>query len=403
MSNLSIAQRPGTKLVDISYDVNNTESNVVTVSLMLSNGAQAVDCSSASGDIGVWVYTGAEKSIVWNGGEDWNGNVATLKYRVEAVEPDPSYIPNEFLVIDLSGGPYVTSYPVIELKTLPSPTSDVYKTTKLVLRRIPGGTFIMGSPSGELGREEGESEYAETQHQVTLTRDYYIGVFEVTQHQWLLVMGNNPSYFDSGNPDDSYGILDNQRPVDSVSYTDIRGSSEGAGWPLDNNVDDSSFLGKIRLRTGLAIDLPTEAQWEYACRATTSSALHNGTELTKIDGHCLNLDALGWFDGNAYASNWSDPHALKEGTQPIGQKQMNAWGLYDMSGNVWEWCLDWCGEYEGTVSDPRGTVSSSYRMIRGGAYITDAHYCRSAGRSWASLSRYRTVGLRVCSEYPAQR
>jgi hypothetical protein len=139
--------------------------------------------------------------------------------------------PDEYLVIDLAGGADATNYPVSTLAAVPSGGwMEEHRTTKLVLRRIPAGVFTMGSPSGELGRDSDE-----TQHQVTLTKDFYIGVFEVTQEQWYRVMGDWPSYFNNVTYRDS-------RPVERVSYNDIRGSSAGAGWPGSAAVDAASFI-----------------------------------------------------------------------------------------------------------------------------------------------------------------
>jgi len=340
----------------------------------------------------------------------------------------------DYLIIDLSDGPSASSYPVSSLDSLPDPIPDVYKTTKLVLRRIPAGTFTMGSPTDELGRWDGH----EQQHQVTLTQDFYMGVFEVTQRQWERVMGSNPSHFSSTRPADTYGALDGHRPVENVSYDEIRGSSAGAGWPADNCVDATCLLGRLREKTQLILDLPTEAQWEYACRAGTTSALNSGKTVTSENGfvlelttdaqresacrlgtaaalnrgmglpseygHCMNLEPLGWFDCNANSSFWSEPHADRLGTQPVGRKIPNAWGLYDMHGNVWEWCLDWHDADLGgdPVIDPVGG-SGGFRALRGGSWGSNAGSCRSASRGGGGPDLWGNVfGLRVSCPPPAQ-
>jgi formylglycine-generating enzyme required for sulfatase activity len=297
------------------------------------------------------------------------------------------------MVIDLSGGPSASSYPVSYLSAVPSGGwSDTYKTTKLVMRRIPKGSFTMGSPSGELGRYSDE-----TQHPVTLTKDFYIGVFEVTQRQWELVMGNRPSYFNNA----TYYAT---RPVEQVSYYDIRENPDNSeispNWPQSSQVHASSFMGKLRAKTGLAtFDLPTESQWEYACRAETGTALNSGYNLTST-GQDARMDAVGryWYNGG---SGYSQGCAPSAGTALAGSYLPNAWGLYDMHGNVWEWCLDWYGTYPGSVQDPVGAASGSSRVGRGGSWDGNAGGCRSAVRSglWPS-ARISGVGFRAARTLP---
>lgn len=266
----------------------------------------------------------------------------------------------KYLIVDLAGGPNASSYPIMYTDSIPAGGwTDEFKTTKLVLRRIPAGVFTMGSPAGEVGRESNE-----TQHGVTLTPPFYIGVFEVTQRQWDLVMGSNPSYYKG-----------NARPVEKVSYNMIRGSSAGSGWPANNNVDASSFIGKIRAKAGLpGSDLPTEAQWEYACRAGTTTALNSGKNLTSTSQDA-NMAEVG-----RYIYNLSDGKGgYNDAHTTVGSYMPNAWGLYDMHGNVLEWCLDWSGSYpSGSVVDPRGAATGSERVRRGGGLLDIARSCRSA-------------------------
>ncbi len=238
----------------------------------------------------------------------------------------------EYLVIDLSGGASATSYPVTTRTGAPSGGwTDEYKTTKLVLRRCPAGADPLG--------------------RYTLTKDFYAGVFEVTQKQWYLVMGTSPSYF-SGDT----------LPVERVSYNMIRGSSTGANWPSSSAVDSASFIGKLRTKTGLPeLDLPTDAQWEYACRAGTTTTYNTGDSESALAN-------AGWYSGNANST-----------THAAGLKAANAWGLYDMHGNVWEWCLDWQGGSL-TGSDPVGAASGSSRRMRGGSLYYDASNATSSYR-----------------------
>jgi len=286
---------------------------------------------------------------------------------------------NDYLVIDLSGGPNAERYPVATLFNVPlGGWTDEYKTTSLVLRKIPRGGFYMGSPAAELGRNADE-----TQHPVMLTEDFYIGMFPVTQRQYQLVMGATPSQF-----------AGDTRPVSNVSYDTIRGAAgDGADWPGDGNaVAAASFMGRIRAKAGLAFDLPTEAQWEYACRAGTTNALNSGENLSDA-ASCAEMGMVGRYSGNSGGGQ----HVAVGGYLP------NSWGLYDMHGNVVEWCLDW---YEGSygsaiVSNPAGPESGAERVIRGGSYLYPASVCRSAARrSIPAANAYPDAGFRVCVPQP---
>jgi formylglycine-generating enzyme required for sulfatase activity len=279
--------------------------------------------------------------------------------------------------VDLSAGSTATSYPVEYRGTAPPDlaTNDGYRTTKLLLRRIAAGEFTMGSPAGELGRDDNE-----TRHTVALTQDLFIGVFEVTQRQWTLVSGTDPSNF-RGN---------NKRPVEQLSWNDVRGGTWPGGAPAGD-----TFMGRLRQRTGLSFDLPTEAQWEYACRAGTTTALNSGRDLTSTEQDS-EMDKVGryWFNGG---SNYqADP--VNGAHTGVGLYAPNAWGLYDLHGNVWEWCLDWYQTDLGTarVGDPVGPTSGSRRVLRGGAWSYGARYCRSADRYWYTpANRSSDIGFRL--------
>jgi len=298
-----------------------------------------------------------------------------------------------YCVIDLTGGTTAESYPVTYLSAVPfGGWTDEYKTTKLVLRRLEPGTFLMGSSSDEAGRYDDE-----TKHQVTLTKGFYIGVFEVTQRQWELVMGTRPSWFNNSN---CYAT----RPVEEVSYDMIRGASLGAQWPASNAVDADSFLGRIRAKTGLVFDLPTEAQWEYACRAGTTTMLNSGKNLASTEKD-PKMGRVGryWYNGG---SSYDRSVSTDGATAKVGSYAPNAWGLYDMHGNVWEWCLDWWQSNPGTsaVTDPMGASSGSCRSPRGGSWHFDAQFCRSACRyhfyCYPSYGR-NVLGFRLaCSSLP---
>ena len=299
------------------------------------------------------------KHRVW-----WNARAAGLREAAEAVDVRVTYEGPTYCVVDLSGGVNAKSYPVSYLPGIsPKDWSDEYRTTKLVLRRIPAGSFVMGSDQTNESRR------------VTLAKPFYMGVFEVTQKQWELVMGAWPG----SSPSSSDGLGD-AYPAYNVSYNDIRGSSSGARWPASSAVDASSFLGRLRAKTGLDFDLPTEAQWEYACRAGTTTAYYWGDSM---DG------AYAWYYNNSGST-----------THPVGTRTPNAWGLYDMSGNVWEWCRDWYGTLAyGT--DPEGSASGSDRVVRGGGWLNYAGDCTSSYRVLVGPSgRYDGVGFRLSRTLP---
>ena len=237
-------------------------------------------------------------------------------------------------------------------EALPAPEQtlsfDLGGDVKIELVPIPAGSFPMGD-------EKGDAEEKPV-HKVTIGKPFYLGKFEVTQEQWDAVMGGNPSHFKG-----------KKNPVERVSWEACQ-----------------EFIKKLNAKfadTGATFSLPTEAQWEYACRACTSSRYGFGDEEA-------NLSEYGWFEGNAGGK-----------THPVGEKKPNAWGLYDMHGNVWEWCADWYdGDYyrESPANDPTGPTAVSSRILRGGSWGDPAPYCRSAYRyclpPWFCVYSY---GLRV--------
>ena len=342
--------------VDISYTVSGTDeiaaaahAEAAIPTLKVSATDQETDTSytatSLSGDTGL---SDGTHTLVWDMDAQGLAFVSTNVVFSVSCETTPA----TYCVIDLSAGSSASSYPVTYLASPPSGgfNTDAYKTTKLVLKRMEAGSFNMGENQDI---------------SVTLTKPFFIGLFEVTQKQYQLVMGSNPS-----------SVSGDKRPVEQVSYNAIRGSTNGAHWPSSNAVDSSSFLGKLRARTGLDFDLPTEAQWEYACRA--------GTTTTYSYGNSANGDYM-WYNSNTSSQ-----------THEVGTKQPNPWGLYDMHGNVWEWCLDWYASSLGGGTDPKGSSSGSRRVGRGGSWYGNATGCTSSHRgSNAPSSEYYFCGFRL--------
>jgi formylglycine-generating enzyme required for sulfatase activity len=259
----------------------------------------------------------------------------------------------------LNGGAYQDSggdMPMCWVSGQTVPDPYITNTIGMTFVYIEPGTFTMGSPSSELGHFSGE-----TQHQVTLTKGYYMQTTEVTQGQWSAIMGNNPAHFNS---------CGDNCPMEYVSWDDVQA--------FITVLNEKEKSNQYRL--------PTEAEWEYAARAGSISALANGL-ITKTECELdANLNAMGWYCGNSDNS-----------THPVAQKQANAWGLYDMHGNVLEWCNDWYEDYpSNSVTDPEGPSSGTNRMLRGGSFNYYAKDCRSAARS-ASTPGTRSchIGLRL--------
>jgi len=178
-------------------------------------------------------------------------------------------------------------------------------------------------------------------------------------------MGSNPSFFKAG-------AHAPRRPVECVSWDMVRGGTWPSGSPTG-----TTFMGKLRTKTGLAFDLPTEAQWEYACRAGTTKALNNNTDLENVEQDS-NMGVLSRYWYNGGSTHASDP--VNGGTAEVGSYQANNWGLYDMHGNVYEWCLDWYNDYLWVQTDPGGPISGLSRVRRGGSWGNNSKRCRSAYR-----------------------
>jgi formylglycine-generating enzyme required for sulfatase activity len=230
---------------------------------------------------------------------------------------------------------------------------------------IPPGEFLMGSPQVENGRFDDEGP----RHRVTLTKGFYLSVCEITQYHWKLVMENNPSYFKG-----------DFLPVECVSWDDA-----------------VEFCRRLSAREGVEYRLPTEAEWEYACRGGTASPYSFGhwgsvREYTRPYGQPT-LDEYAWFVDNSDMK-----------THPVGRKRPNAFGLYDMHGNVEEWCQDWHGDYlSEPVTDPVGPATGDGRVHRGGSWSNMDCFCRSAYRLIHNSSDWRVddIGFRIARTAPS--
>ncbi len=242
--------------------------------------------------------------------------------------------------------PAWTSLPAADA---PKPGETVANSVGMKLTLVPAGEFRMGSPADEKGREA-----EETPHRVTIGRAFRIGTTEVTQAQWKAVMGARRGRFEG-----------DDLPVEDVSWNDA-----------------VAFCQKLSKAEGKTYRLPTEAEWEYACRAGAAGRFAAD-----------DLDALAWYDDNSEGR-----------THPVAAKKPNAWGLYDMHGNVAEWCADYYAPYPpGDAADPAGPPEGKARVVRGGSFASFDRGCRSASRSSARPAyQMKVIGLRVVLELPQE-
>ncbi len=351
VTNVNATQRTdGSQMVDIRYNLSNAAGGAMSVWLVGSNDngyTWNIPCSTVSGAVGQNVYSGSNKHIVWNAAVDFpNTSCANFKFKVIAFDGNIPPIPEEFVYVN-------------------------------------GGTFSMGNTLG--GGNSGELPV----HEVTLS-SYLIGRYEVTQSEWQEVMGSNPA---SG-----YGVGGNY-PVYYVSwyailkYCNLRSMNEGltpcytisgstnpATWGSVPTSNNAAWNAAICNWSANGYRLPTEAEWEYAARggATTPDYIYSGSD---------DINAVAWYSGNSGSTS-----------HPVGIKASNGLSLFDMSGNVREWCWDWYSGYggEGQIN-PTGPTSGTNRLLRGGYWYYSASYCRVSSRN--SLNPFVSndySGFRLC-------
>jgi formylglycine-generating enzyme required for sulfatase activity/ubiquitin len=332
VSNVIASQIVGTKLLRINYDLSVSDGRPCTVTIRWStDNGETFDTTATAviGAVGPGVAPGEKLEAIWDMGVDWD-NKYTEDGRVEVIAN--RIAPNDH------GDP--------------TPGEDYVGGSGLEMIWVEPGIFTMGSPASEPDRES-----VETQHEVTLTQGYWLGENEVTQALYEEVMGVNPSQFKGP-----------ELPVEKVSWDDAIAFIQ----KLNQRELDAG-----RLPEGIGYSLPTEAQWEYACRAGTTTAYSFGATITPEQ------------------ANFKDSGLNK--TTDVGSYPANAWGFHDLHGNVWEWTADWFGNYPaGTVSDPAGAETGSLRVRRGGSWYDLGRHMRSAYRNRRSPDfRFINLGFRL--------
>ena len=387
VSNVTMTQSDASRMVTITYRL--TEDAVVTLDVQTNATPNAATGWTSIGGEAVCNAQGAVWRKVTSADADGSGNY-TITWR-----PDLSWtdefgkgfkIPDgcakavvtawatnntpDYMVVDLAAEKTVRYYPAADFLPKSGPHQEgaaitnnpVYKTSKLVMCKIMAGgvEWTMGSADGETDRDA----TLETPHVATLSNNYYIGVFEVTQAQWSNIATNNRAEV-------HYTVDGAMRPMEGVCFNHIRirtntakynaSDPEVANFTWPNDPAPSSFLGLLRSKTGIDFDLPSEAQWEFACRAGNGSGFWNNGSAIKNNGTSadVNLDKLGRYANGAVSNNESQGpyyNGNANGTAIVGTYEPNDWGLYDMHGNVFEICLDWYEANIATATDASGEL-----------------------------------------------
>ncbi len=291
---------------------------------------------------------------------------------VEPTEPKPLSTENKAVITDPTTVEAEPSHADPEKFAPVILVTDPSDLPNFSFAAVHPGTSVMGSPEHEPGHSKDE-----VCHEVTITKEFYLQTTPVTQAQWASIMGMNPSHFRNEG---------NEHPVENVPWNDCQ-----------------DFIKKLNSMGKPIYRLPTEAEWEYACRAGTTGPCAKGEIPELICEHTAVLDAVGWYCGNS-----------NQMTQPVAQKNPNPWGFYDMHGNVLEWCQDWYAEYgekklqrvngnwvtsTSPRTDPTGPRIGRDRVVRGGSWFSHAKHCRSASRFyWSPDSKRNFIGLRLVRE-----
>jgi len=391
----SVVQDPATRVVTVGYSLN--EPAIVTMAFK-TNGVVVADRNvrSVAGSVNRYVPAAGAYVVKWFPGAD-GLDLGTVTASSIEVTAWPKSSPPMYVSVDLSitnGDDHIRFY--ASESTLPySVTNECWKIDRLLMRRVyaAGREWRMGSPTQEINRVS-SAGCKETAHPVVLSEDYYLGVYELTRRQYAYIVNGALTVTNSVTQDCR------THPQGDLSPNAFRGDmSDNAAydWPTKGHaVDPTKPLGKLRVLAGnhFDFDLPTEAQWEYAARAEM------GTRFATDDESKMSITNVAW---TSVSGNASSPAHCGEGgwAHPVGELRPNAWGFYDMLGNVGEWCLDWAGDgADGSLEvDPQGPATGTVRIARGGGWHWDQTYARCASRNgwWAPSTGRGNHGFRLCA------
>jgi formylglycine-generating enzyme required for sulfatase activity len=425
VSNVKMTQDAASRVVTVTYDLGD-EPAIVTLDITtndVSIGAENI--FHLSGHVNRKVSGGSGKTITWKPDRSWNGHRIKDGSVKAVVKAWATNSPPDYMVVDLTGTVEPRFYTCE--KALPGGLleNNYYRTTAMVMRRIPadGITWTMGNS----GNETGTGNYAarEWQHTVTMDHDYYMAVFEMTQGQYYHAIGQK-HYRDANDmTQDTFDEVDWElRPLDNVRYVEIRNNAtpyvyhasfKNYDYPAIPN--SASIIGKLRTKTGVMFELPSEAEWEYACRAGTGEGFWNDGSRISAGAKCTNLPGrVSYNDGNPVQGDENfgveDKHkwTSQNGTAIVGSYSSNKWGLYDMHGNVWEWCNDFwvedCSGLKEYLSSGAANADGDnllngaantgrYRVRRGGCWVNDVNCCRSAHRNYEGQYSRENIGFRL--------
>ncbi len=393
VSNVAL-HKPASGTAIVTFDL---DEDAIVTAQFVADGVPVADeiVRTISGDVNRKVSAGTGRSFTWKARKDWPDHlVANFSVTVTAWPP---LAPPDYMAVDLRADaetPRIRYY--ASSNAVPGGvTNRIYKSDYLLMRRIPAAMVRhrQGSPATATVRANNE-----TAHYCTLSEDYYMAVYEFTEAQFALVGGSRTktTSFDVADGEDA-----RYYPLTGVYwYNNVR--SDGHSVARTDPPNPNSILGKLNTRAGVStFDLPTDAQWEYACRAGTDTSLYDGTEAAYNGSGLTHLQALAWIGGDAPNAG-GHPHE-------VGLKAPNAWGLYDMLGNVREWCRDGKAAYanDADVADPM--LSGNY-MMRGGCWNDGPYNCRSSYRNdshggWSGETNgnWKFYGFRVMCAIPAER